>query len=304
VGSAAVHLVLVFVQVCFGTLPIAVKIALLELSSGAVAFLRVGVAALLFLVLQRTILRERILGVADYARLAVYAVFGVILNQLLYITALTMTTATVAQTLITTGPAMTLLVAIVLGKERASAGKWTGILLAGAGALYLVGMDFGNGSALGNLMVVLNVAAFSIYLVISRDILHRYDPLTVITWVFLFGAVGLAPWGMAAAASEVGTVGTRTLLALGWIVLVPTVASYYLNVWALKRVEASVVAVYVYLQPVVTAALAVPILGERLTPRLLVAVVLIFTGVGITAHAGWRARRGRPDPADQISVEV
>jgi drug/metabolite transporter (DMT)-like permease len=65
-----------------------------------------------------------------------------------------------------------------------------------------------------------------------------------------------------------------------------------------------VVAVYVYLQPVVTAALAVPILGERLTPRLLVAVVLIFTGVGITAHAGWRARRGRPDPADQISVEV
>jgi drug/metabolite transporter (DMT)-like permease len=48
----------------------------------------------------------------------------------------------------------------------------------------------------------------------------------------------------------------------------------------------------------------VPILGERLTPRLLVAVVLIFTGVGITAHAGWRARRGRPDPADQISVEV
>jgi drug/metabolite transporter (DMT)-like permease len=303
-GSALVHLVLVFVQICFGTLPIAVKLALLELSSPSLAFLRVSGAALVFLLIHGIFLRERIRARADFARLALYAVFGVILNQLLYITALTMTTATVAQTLITSGPSMTLLVAILLGKERASGGKWLGIGLAGAGALYLVGVDIGNGSALGNLMVVLNVAAFSVYLVISRDILQRYDPLTVITWVFVFGAVGLAPWGAAGAAAETGMVSPRTLWILGWIVLVPTVAAYYLNVWALKRVEASVVAVYVYLQPVVTASLAVPLLDERLTPRLLVAMMLIFGGVGITAHAGWRARRAAPHPSDQISVEV
>ena len=285
---------LIGVQVLFATLPIAVKIALRDLSSPALALLRVSGAALLFVLLQRVLIRERIRSRADYARLALYAVFGVILNQLLYITALTMTTATAAQTLVVAGPAFTLLVAIVLRHERGSLGKWGGIALAGAGALFLVGVDVRSGTGIGNMLVVLNVAAFSIYQVISRDMLRRYNPLTVITWVFVWGAVGLFPWGIAPVARELGGMSAATGVALAWIVVGPSVASYYLHVWALKHTQSSVVAVYGCAQPILTALLAAPILGERPSARLLPAGMMIFAGVLLTMRAERRVRREQP----------
>ncbi len=297
---SSVYVVLVLTQVLFATLPVAVKVALRDLSSPALALLRVSGAALLFLVLQRVLVRERVRSRADYARLALYAFLGVAANQLLYITALTMTTATAAQTLQTMGPATTLLIAILLGREGSSPGKWVGIGLAASGALYLVGVDLASGSGAGNLLALLNVLSFSLYLVIARDLVRRYDPLTVSTWIFVFGAVQIAPWGAPALLARDGALSGATWAALAWIVVFPTVLAYYLNVWALKRVEASVVSVYIYLQPVVTALLAGPVLGERLSPRLLPAGALIFAGVAVTAWAGRRAR----GPAEQEHVEM
>ncbi|HEX2091332.1 MAG TPA: DMT family transporter [Longimicrobiaceae bacterium] len=300
-----VYVVLLLTQVMFATLPVAVKVALHDLSSPSLALLRVTGGALLFVALHRALVRERVRSRRDYARLAVYALLGVVANQLLYITALTMTTATAAQMLQTAGPATTLLIAILLGRESSSPGKWVGIGLAASGALYLVGVELGSGSALGNLLALLNVAAFSLYLVISRDLVQRYDPLTTITWVFVFGVAGMAPWGIPSLLAERGAVSGSTWTALAWIIVIPTVAGYYLNVWALQRVESSVVAVYVYLQPVVTALLAGPVLGERLSPRLLPAGALIFAGVTLSAWAGRRARRrAKKRVADQQHVEA
>jgi drug/metabolite transporter (DMT)-like permease len=290
VTSRSTLLALLLVQLFFATLPIAVKVALRDLSPPALALLRVGGAAALFALLHRATVRERIRSGGDYLRLALYSLFGVVANQLLYITALTLTTATAAQTLVAAGPALTLLVAILLRKERATAAKWTGIAVAGSGALMLVGLGFHEGSALGNLLALLNVTAYSIYLVISRAILARYHALTVITWVFVFGVVGMLPWGTSAVIAEVGTAGAATWGALAWIVLVPTVGAYYLNLWALGRAEASLVATFVYLQPVLTAALAVPLLGERPSVRMIPAALLIFAGVAVALRGGRRIR--------------
>jgi drug/metabolite transporter (DMT)-like permease len=281
VGRWSVYVALLVTQLLFATAPIAVIIALRELSSPTLALLRSVGAAVLFLILHRVLSGRRIESRQDYLRLAGYAMFGIVANQLLYITALQYTTATAAQTIVTIGPAMTLLVAIVLGRERAALQKWLGILLAGAGALYLVGAGLGTGAALGNALILCNVLAFSIYLVISRSVMARYDALTVITWVFVFGAIGIAPIGIPFALAESGPVSSTTWLALGWIIVAPTVGAYYLNQWSLKRVEASAVAIYAYLQPVFTAMLAIPILGERLTVRMIPAAILIFAGVGV-----------------------
>lgn len=301
-----VHVVLLLTQVIFATLPIAVKVALRDLSSPSLALLRVTGAALLFVVLHRLLVRERVRSWQDFARLALYALLGVVANQLLYVTALTLTTATAAQMLQTAGPAATLFIAILVGQETSSPGKWLGIGLAASGALFLVGVDFTSGSGVGNLLALLNVVAYSIYLVISRDLVRRYDPLTVITWVFVFGAAGILPWGLPSLIAETGAVSARTWAALAWIVVLPTVAAYYLNVWALKRVESSVVSVYVYLQPIGTALLAGPFLGERLSARLLPAAGLIFAGVALTALADHmvRGRRAGPQGAEQEYVEM
>lgn len=284
-----VYAALVAVQVIFATLPIAAKIALRELGSPALCLLRVSGAALVFVILQRILVGEKIRELRDYRDLAIYSVLGVSLNQLLYITALTMTTATAAQTLVAAGPAITLGIAILLKKEEATAMKWLGIGLATVGALILIGLGIRDGHALGNVLVTANVAAYSAYLVVSRKILKRYHPLTVITWIFVFGAIGLLPFGLKATIVETPRIGMTTALALVWIIMLPSVAAYYLNMWALTVVESSVVSTFVYLQPVGTALLAIPILGEHPSIRMVPAVVLIFAGVMVAIRSGRRS---------------
>ena len=132
--------------------------------------------------------------------------------------------------------------------------------------------------------------------------MHRYHPLTVITWIFIFGAIGLTPFGLAPALREYPATSANTHLALAFIIVFPTVIAYYLNMWALTRVESSVVSTFVYLQPVLTAMMAIPILGERPSVRMVPAALLIFAGVAISIQSARRPDH-KPDPADQAVIE-
>lgn len=296
---AGVYAALVLVQVFFGSLPIAVKVALRDLTSPALALIRVASAALLFQVLHSLLIREGIRDRRDYGLLALYAVFGVVLNQLLYITALTLTTAMAAQTLVTVGPAMTLLIAILARKETATPLKWLGIAVAWLGALWLVGAGVRTGNALGNLLALLNVAAYSVYLVISRGLLRKYNPLTVINWVFTFGAIGIAPWGIVPLSQQITHLTATGWVAIAFIVLFPTVGAYWLIVYALKRIASSVVSVFVYMQPVITAMIAIPVLHEGVSPQLIPAALVIVAGVSLTL---WEGRRSGLSSSNQEVV--
>jgi drug/metabolite transporter (DMT)-like permease len=299
--SRSVFVALLLVQVMFSTLPIAAKLALREVSSPTITLIRVTIAALVFVAIHALTIKEKITDRRDYFRLAYYSVIGVSANQLLYVTGLSMTTATAAQMLITGGPAVTLLVAILLGKERGTRAKWFGIALAGTGALSMVGVASLEGGALGNIIIVVNMVGYSLYLVSARDILHRYHPLTVMKWIFIFGAIGLLPFGVAPVMNELPATSLTTRLTLIWIIVFPTVIAYYLNMYALTHVESSVVSTFVYLQPVMTALMAMPILGERPSLRMLPAATLIFAGVAVAIAAARRPDH-KPDPADQAVV--
>jgi drug/metabolite transporter (DMT)-like permease len=293
---------LVFVQVFFATLPIAAKIALREFSSPAIALLRVGSGALIFYAIQQFTIHEPIRERAHYYQLALYSVLGVSANQLLYITGLSMTTATAAQMLITGGPAVTLLVAILMGKEAGSRAKWFGIALAGLGALLLVGVASEGGRIYGNVIIVLNMMGYATYLVMARGLLRTYHPLTVITWIFIFGALGLLPFGTLALLRQFPESSLTARLALLWIIIFPTVTAYYINMWALTVVESSVVSTFVYLQPIMTALLAIAILHEQPSARMIPAALLIFAGVAVTIRFGG-PKDQRPHPEQQAVVE-
>jgi len=301
--SRSVVLALLTVQLLFGTLPIIVKLVLRDLSAPALALIRVSGAAVLFLLLQRLFIHEPVKSKRDYLWFALLGALGVALNQLFYIVSLTMTTATAAQTLVTAGPAITLLMAILLGREQATPSKWLAVALAGSGALVLVGAGLGEGRALGNLMALMNVTSFSTYLVLSRGILHRYNALTVTTWIFLFGALGIAPVGLSAVIHEAPHLSTTTWLLVLYIIVFPSVGAYYLNSWALSRVEASLVSTFVYVQPIITALVALPVLGEHPSPRMIPGALLIFAGVGVAIRAARRKEPHAPTVADQAVVE-
>jgi drug/metabolite transporter (DMT)-like permease len=280
-----VHAVLLFIQVVFSTLPVASKLVLPVIEPLAISTLRIFGAALAFAAVKWSRTRERVTSRRDLLALAGLALLGVVCNQVLFLLGVARTSAIHANILITIIPVFTLAVALVLGRERLSGAKLWGIVLAGVGALYLIAGRGGareGASALGDGMIAVNAFFYACYLVLSKDLLRRYGPITVVTYVFLFGALLVAPVGVPALVrTDVGAISGRDWLTLAYIVAFPSFLAYLLSIWALRRTASSLVAMYVYVQPLVTAVSAPLVLGERVTSRAGLAAALIFAGLAL-----------------------
>jgi drug/metabolite transporter (DMT)-like permease len=273
------------VQVMFGTWPIFGKIALRSMSSASLVGFRICGAAIVFALLQRRLRELRQLPRRVLAWLVLCSLLGVAVNQLLFVKGLSLTTVINATLLSTTIPVFTLAVSIVLGHDRASIRHILGIVVAAAGVVYLVDpwrASFSAQTTLGNLLIIANSLCYGAYIAVSRNLFKRYGALTVITWIFLIGAVMTLPIAVYAwVVDDLTTVSQESWLALGYIVLVPTVVAYYLNAWALMRVAPSIVAVYIYLQPLLAFGVAPIVLGESWNSRTIVACALNFAGVAV-----------------------
>ena len=284
--QALVNVVLVLVQVMFASMAIAGKLVFPEIPPQALVVIRVsGAFTVLFLAYLITG-RGRVRSGRDWAMLAVIGLLGVTANQNLFLMGLERTTAINASILVTTVPIFTVLYSVLGRQESASASKIGGIAIAGLGVVYLIGPDrvsLAPNLALGNALVVMAMACYAGFLVLTKPLLRRYDTLTVIVWAMFFGLLGTLPVGLATLSrvspAEV-PVGIWVLVA--YIVLVPTIGAFFLSGWALKRSSSQLVAAYIYLQPLVTASIAPAVLeGERVTPRMIVAGLAIFAGLGL-----------------------
>jgi drug/metabolite transporter (DMT)-like permease len=275
------------VSVLFSLNYIISKIGLHAFHPLTFAWLRVAAAAVIINVL----FRERDaapLAPGDGWRLAGFAILGVVINQSLFLAGLAFTTAHVASILITTIPVFALGAAIVIGRERPTAAKIGGIALAAAGALVVVGGEGFAGtmtSLIGDLLIIGNSLAYALYLVFSKPAMARLSARRVIARMFAVGTVVMLPiaaWPMMH--ESWCAIPSRAWLALGLVIVGPTVAAYLMNAWALKYADSSVVAAYTYLQPVFTIFLAAIFLHEQIRPIVILAAAMIFAGVYISGR--------------------
>jgi len=82
------------------------------------------------------------------------------------------------------------------------------------------------------------------------------------------------------------------LASFGYTLFLGTFAAYLLNTYALARVPASTVAVYIFLQPLVAGVAGVVVQGERITPALAVAAAVLLWGIVLVSRPARRAGRG------------
>ena len=292
-----VHAALVGAQTGFALFPILGKIVLAEIPAFLFAALRVTAAALLLELLRRTLRPERLLP-ADRKRLFFYGLLGVSFNQVLFILGLSLTSAINTSILTATIPVFTLAAAVGLGRERLTQRPAFGIVLAGAGALALLNaqrFDWSSDAFRGDVLLLANCTSYSFYLVLSRPILAHYRVVTFTAAVFRYGAILITllaiPEILRFHPSAVGPVAWACLAG---VVLFCTVIPYLLNSWALARTDASKVAFYVFLQPLISTILAIAILGEALTARTIFAALLIFGGLAATLARGRLPARPLP----------
>jgi drug/metabolite transporter (DMT)-like permease len=269
----------------FATWPIMGKIALRSMPSTALVAFRTAGAALALIVLRQLGGRRDKIARADWPLLLLCGLLGVVLNQLLFVKGLSLTSVINATLLGTTIPVFTLLISIFLRRDRATMKLALGMGVAAGGVIYLINpmrAEFSSAHSFGDLLVVANSFSYGAYIALSRNLFRRYGALTVITWIFIVSSAVTVPIGFANLSySVVSHVSAVVWLSLLYIILVPTVGAYYLNAWALARVPPSTVAVYIYLQPLIAFALAPLLLGETWSWRTAIAAGLIFAGVAL-----------------------
>lgn len=300
--TPAVHVALIIVQALFAGLAIAGRYVLPHVPAGFLVTLRVIGAAGVLLTWNALRggpwVRER----RDLLWLAGLGLLGVSANQSLFLFGLKHSTAINATILVTTVPVFTVLGSVIIGREPPSALKFAGIALAAAGAIWLIGPDrlsFARDVAFGNLLIVIGMLCYATYFLYSKPILARHDSITVSAYVMAFAILGVLPLGVLGWREFDPSQVTPTVW--GWVVFIvigPTIFTYLLNIWALRRASSNIVAVYIYLQPLLTAAVAPLVLkGEAITPRALAAGMLIFTGLALVIWAERRQRLEMPPEA-------
>ena len=282
------HLALITVQILFGIWPIFGKIVLRSMSSTSLVALRLAGAAVLFAVLQRRFTPLLRMPLKDIVLLTACSLLGIVGNQFLFVKGLSLTTVINVEILSTTIPVYALATSILLGYERGSSKTLLGVLLSAAGVLYLVNplnANLSGATTLGNLLILINSFLYALYLVISKSLIERYGALNVVTWIFLMGTLITIPVGIYSLQREnLAAISATTWVAVAFIIIFPTVVAYYLNAWALTHVSPSLVAIYIYLQPLIAFGLAPLLLGESWNWRTIVAAIMIFGGVALVTR--------------------
>jgi len=274
-----VHAGLFTVALLFSANYVISKLGMRELSPLVFAWLRIAAAAV---VLQFVAKGEPRLDRNDSRRVAGYAILGVVINAPLFLIGLSLTSVQVAAILITTIPVFTAALAILAGREKASATRIGGIALAGIGALLVVGGESLTGtwrSFLGAVLIVINCLSYASYLVVSKPVMSRLSARRVVAQMFKVGTFVLLPFAAVPLWRQDWTVSPMAWLNLGLVVAGPTVGAYLLQAWALRHADSSSVAVYTYVQPILASILGAIFLAETLRGVVVAAAVLIFAGV-------------------------
>jgi drug/metabolite transporter (DMT)-like permease len=249
------HLALLGANVIYGANHIIAKgVMPNKIGPSAFVFLRILGASLLFWII-KSFIKEKV-DKKDFPLLILCGLLGVASNQLLFFHGLNLTSPIDASIIITAVPVMVLIFSAFLLKEKITTNKLIGITIGAVGAVLLIwygNKAEGTSSVLGNIYVLLNACSYALYMVLVKPLMKKYNPITIISWAFLFGFIFMFPFGI----QDITTTNfeaftLNTYLAVAFVVLGTTFLAYLFNIYALSKVSPSISGSYIYLQPVVS----------------------------------------------------
>jgi drug/metabolite transporter (DMT)-like permease len=290
----AVYLVLLLGNAVYGTSYVATRIVLEDVGPATLAFARLAIGALILvpLALARRPEGDRLsrgdhrnifwMGLLGFAGAFAFGNWGIARS-----------TATNAALVITVEPiALILLSPLFLG-ERLSRREMLGALLTLAGATLVVvnGVPGWSVALLphwrGDVLLVLSGLSYAAYSLIGRGVLARHPALPVTAWSILWGLAAIAPLaGLEWLDGRRPAWSPATLWGTAYLSLVVTALGYLVWNYALERVEAPKLAVFINVQPVVGALLGVWWLHEPLTVFIVAGGVMVLLGLHIAVRSG------------------
>lgn len=209
---------------------------------------------------------------------------GVVINQILFIKGVSLTTPIHSALLSLATPIFITLIAAWLLREGFTLLKFAGLVLGIGGAALLIllkdSSHSGSDILLGDILVLINAVSYAFYLVLVRPLMAVYSGIQVLRWIFTFGALVILPFGMQQfVATDWGAFSVSHWVGLAFVAVGATFLAYLLNVYGISIIGPSSTGAYIYTQPVFAALIAILFAGEHFSMIKLTAAILIFSGV-------------------------
>ena len=277
------HVLLLSAVVMWGWTFVATKILLAELDPIEVVAMRLAIGLpflVLLLLAQRVSLR---FGRADVRPLLLGG--GIVTaHLLLQAVGLVTTTATNSGWIISVTPLALAALSFLFLRERIGWRGTVGIAVATVGVLLLVSggrpTDLRWLQSTGDWLMLMSAHTWAAYTVVTRDLVRRRSPLAVTFGVLLIAAIPIAIVAVASAdLARLRALSPRGVAA----VLYLAIAGLALGNWfwqvGVAKLGVARAGMYLYLEPLATLALAVPLLGEPFGAVTAIGGGLVLTGV-------------------------
>lgn len=259
------------------------KLGTYGFSSLQIACLRILFGAALFLaitgVFNRNLLKIQLRDVGLFLGMGL---LSLLLFTVCYFTTINLASLSVAAILLYTSPIWVMLMSAICFREKITRRKLLCAAMAFGGCVLVSGI--GSTSSLSPMVLVtglLSAVGYGLYSIFGTFALRKYQPLTVTTYAFLFGALGAVvlckPSEIISVIASAPNPGGLVLL-LAVTAFVTAVLPYLLYTVGLNQMRASAAAIMASIEPVVATAAGALVFGEALT-------LSAFTGIALVLGA-------------------
>lgn len=226
----------------------------------------------------------------DILKVILAALLIAVIRKELLMFGLSMTSPVDGSIIATLTPIAVLILSVVMGLERFSKYRLLGVMLGMAGAIGIIltgstkgaSSDVGNARMWGNIMIVGCAFISAIYMVWFKSLLKKYDPVTLLRWIFCIAAILIIPIGFKSVVhTDFTSFSTKTWLAVGYLVILPTYLPNLLLTTALRRVTPTITSIYTYVQPTVAVGLSIALGLDRLNFDTILFGVILLAGVSL-----------------------
>lgn len=251
------------------------------------AFYRYSITLPLFYLVPKPRIETRSFDKELHLRLAILGFLSITLYNVLFLTGVSLTSASSATLIFAITPAVTLLLSNYITKEeRPNMYRNLGIATAFAGVviIFTVGtLSIGSNPSIGNLLIFLSAIVIALYTVYSKPVFAKIDVMRFSTWNVFYGWIFLL--------LLVPFYGLNFLLPRSFIMLpgdvlvallylgVYTVYSTYAYSYGMKTIGSTRTSIFLNLIPVFGVISSMIILSEPFLLWYVPSFVLIIVGV-------------------------
>ncbi|TRZ45859.1 DMT family transporter [Robertkochia solimangrovi] len=246
--------------------------------------LRVLGASVLFWIIGLSGPKEKIER-KDMLRFVACALFGMVINMLMFFKGLSLSTPINSSVIATLSPIIVFILSAMFINERITLIRSLGIALGFAGALTLVlygeERQFNAPNIpLGNILFMINATSYAIYLVLVKPLTAKYHTFTLMKWLFLIGVFINLPVTLGEFLEvEWTALPFEAIWRMAFVVIGTTFMTYLLNIYALRMLKASTIGAFIYLQPLIGIIYAMLTGADKLDLLKILAGSMVFLGV-------------------------